>query len=445
MPTRSAADRSSSTERSPAPAVRRWPVSRPPEETSSRTLWPVLDQHVDEAAAGWRRRARLVTAPHVRLRHLDRSDQRLFAHLAGVRVAGADGWKATLSALEGGDHGAVAVLAWMAFVDGEVDRMRAALPVILADPDFQAAGAIALAVLSPARLLESVRRLADSPLAAHRHLALSVQALQRRDPGPLLRLALEDSDPALRARALQAVGELGRTDLLPALMQGLQDADLGCRAAAAGSVFVVSPGPEVPAAFDTLCRDAQWLVPKRRRTMLEAAIRASHPSAAREAARQLSAHAGTAREAVIAVGAHGDAASVPWLIERMADPALARVAGEAVALVTGADLELQSLKAAGPYEDRDAEDVDPEDQDLPMPDAAGFTAWWRAHQHRFAAGKRYLAGQPLAAAHGCLEVLRQGTQRQRRSAALELCRLRPGTPLFAVEAFAFRQRRELGV
>jgi len=428
--------------RAESASTRRRPLGLAPHETSSRVNGAVLAEHVGDAAAGWRRRANLVDAPHVRLHHLARADERLFAHLAGIRIAGDAGWQAARAALADGDAGVVSVLAWMAFVDGEVSRMREALPVLLADPEFTDAGAGALASLAPARLHESLQRLAESPLAAHRRLALAVHALQRRDPGALLVRSLSDNDLALRARALRALGELGRRDLLGHAVAALHDVDPTCRASAAGSVFVLSGPGDVASALDTVLTDAPALPAARRRSLLERAIRASGPSIAREHVRQLAAVETTLRDAVIGAGAHGDPIVVPWLIERMSDPSLARVAAEAVALITGVDLELAALKSAGAAEDLPGGER--EDGHLPHPDPAGFTAWWNTHRSRFAAGARYIAGHPVGAPAGCIAALNEGTQRQRRAAAFELSRLRPGTPLFAVDAFALRQRRELG-
>jgi uncharacterized protein (TIGR02270 family) len=420
----------------------RRPLGLPPRETSARVHGAVLAEHVGDAAAGWRRRAHLVEAPHVRLHHLARADERLFAHLAGLRIAGEAGWQAVRAAQADGDAGVVSVLAWMGFVDGEVARMREALPVLLADPGFTDAAAGALASLAPARLHESLQRLAASPLAAHRRLALAVHALQRRDPGALLVQSLSDNDPALRARGLRALGELGRHDLLARAVAALRDTEPACRAAAAGSVFVLGGPGDVASARETAFADAPSLPAARRRALRERALRASDPSMVRAHVRQLAADDTTLRDAVIAAGVHGDPVVVPWLIERMSDPPLARVAAEAVALIAGIDLELAALKSAGAAED--VPGAEPEDGHLPHPDPAGFTAWWNAHHARFAAGTRYLAGHPVGVPAGCIAVLKEGTQRQRRAAAFELSRQRPGTPLFAVDAFALRQRRELG-
>jgi hypothetical protein len=51
-------------------------------------------------------------------------------------------------------------------------------------------------------------------------------------------------------------------------------------------------------------------------------------------------------------------------------------------------------------------------------------------------------GEPPSSAHA-LKVLREGFQRQRSAAALYLCLLKPGTPLFNIAAPAWRQQRLL--
>ncbi|MBB3196750.1 TIGR02270 family protein [Roseateles terrae] len=415
---------------------------RSPDETTSRVNGHVLASHVDEAAAAWRRRARLLDGPHVRLRHLARFDERLFAHLAGIRIAGEDGWRAVRSAQGDGDEGAVAVLAWVAFADGDAGRMQAALPVMLADATFTRASVRAMGSLAPARLVESMRALADSSLPAHRALALAVQVFQRRDHGTMLRNALDDADAGLRAEALRATGLLGRADLVPALIDTLRhDSSGSCRQAAAESLLVLGTQEQVSQVVDAWLGDVN--AGRIGRQGLVSCVRASAPEQARSRIRQWAASSRHRREALVGAAALGDPAAIPWMIQQMSDPEVARLALEGFATITGVDLELRMFKAAGAGEMQEMP-CHPEDEDLPVPDVAGCQAWWRAHAHRFEAGQRYLAGLPMSSRSDCLAVLRDGTQRQRRAAALELSRLQPGLPLFQVEALAIRQRRELG-
>ena len=78
------------------------------------TIAAVISQHAEDSAALRHTRSVLVRAPHVKLHHLRRLDDRIAAHLDGLVVAGPDGWKLAVAALESpgpGEAFAVAVLA----------------------------------------------------------------------------------------------------------------------------------------------------------------------------------------------------------------------------------------------------------------------------------------------------------------------------------------------
>jgi uncharacterized protein (TIGR02270 family) len=146
----------------------------------------------------------------------------------------------------------------------------------------------------------------------------------------------------------------------------------------------------------------------------------------------------------------GDPSYVPWLIERMSVPAFARLAGESFSLITGSDLGTEHLDGvspksmdSGPNQDLDLDvpriDLD---ADLPWPEPNAVAAWWQAEKHRFQPGVRYFAGNQVSIRH-CQNVLYEGTQRQRMTAALFLSLLQPGTALFPTSAPAWRQKRWL--
>jgi uncharacterized protein (TIGR02270 family) len=158
------------------------------------------------------------------------------------------------------------------------------------------------------------------------------------------------------------------------------------------------------------------------------------------------------RRLVIGAGIIGDPVCMPWLIERMADPALARVAGEAFSAITGVDIAYEDLDRdppagfeAGPTENPEDEDVsrDP-DEDLPWPNPEAIATWWHTNGNRFPAGQRYLLGQPMTT-DSLRAALQSGTQRQRAVAALELALRNRAEPLFETRAPARRQQRALGI
>jgi uncharacterized protein (TIGR02270 family) len=127
----------------------------------------------------------------------------------------------------------------------------------------------------------------------------------------------------------------------------------------------------------------------------------------------------------------------------------ARRAGEAFTTITGLDL-------ASGFDRARPEDVDmfpsddPKDDDvatdaadtLPWPDHDKVRAWWEPNRQKFESGTRYFMGAPVTRAH-CIEVLKNGYQRQRILAAHYLCLLEPGTPLFNTSAPAWRQQQLL--
>ena len=98
---------------------------------------------------------------------------------------------------------------------------------------------------------------------------------------------------------------------------------------------------------------------------------------------------------------------------------------------------------AGPTENPEDENVEMDpDENLPWPDQDLIKKWWSARQGNFAKGSRYLLGQPISTESLRL-ALKNGYQRQRAAAALELAILKPGRPLFEVRAPGFRQQQLL--
>ena len=87
-------------------------------------------------------------------------------------------------------------------------------------------------------------------------------------------------------------------------------------------------------------------------------------------------------------------------------------------------------------------EMDPDDN-LPWPEPALVQKWWEKNRSQFHNGTRYLLGKPMAL-EWLKTVLRDGRQRQRAAAALELAIRNPGQPLFNVAAPGFRQQQILG-
>jgi uncharacterized protein (TIGR02270 family) len=177
----------------------------------------------------------------------------------------------------------------------------------------------------------------------------------------------------VRARAFCTTGELGRIDLMAHLASGFRDDDPECRfwsAWAAARMGAAEPldmlsesawrsGPRSEQALDILAPSrGAWLrdlagLPERRRSVIRA------------------------------TGVVGDPIYIPWLIERMSEPAATRLAGEAFSMITGVDLAYRDLDLRPPVDFQSGPNDDPEDENvaldeddrLPWPDPTKVGDW----------------------------------------------------------------------
>jgi uncharacterized protein (TIGR02270 family) len=154
------------------------------------------------------------------------------------------------------------------------------------------------------------------------------------------------------------------------------------------------------------------------------------------------------RDLIRATAIVGDPLYLPWLIEQMADPATARIAGESFSTITGVDLAYRDLDLRPPADFQSGPNDDPadenvaldEDDNLPWPDPAQIGEWWAANRARFSTGTAYFLGAPKEGA-SWLKALSDGFQRQRHAAALELAIRQPTRAMFEVHARGRLQRQ----
>ena len=410
----------------------------------------ILDQHVESAALLWLRRDSAVSQPHFTIKDLAVLDTQLDAHLDGLRIAEADsadaGWTVCRRELQWGEPGEVFPAALLALESRDSSRIQTVLDAVGESYELSRALVSALGWLPYGQAADHVKRFLAAEAPWLRRIGIAASTAHRREPGEALVAAVDDPDALLSARGLRAVGELGRVDLLPATRRGLAAEDEGCRFAAAWSVALIAGDAESLEALKAVVESNG----ARSERALQLVLRRLPTRRATEWIEKLAQERETARRSVIGAGVLGVPESVPWLIEQMRVPELARVAGEAFTAVAGVDLAYEDMEAewpegfvAGPTEDPEDEDVEMDpDENLPWPDPEVVRDWWRANQGRFDSGTRYLLGNPITI--DCLQnVLRNGRQRYRTAAALELAIRQPGTPLFEVRAPGFRQQEML--
>jgi uncharacterized protein (TIGR02270 family) len=413
-----------------------------------RLIAEIVDQHAEEAAFLWLLRDAAVSAPHYTLADLANLDQRVEAHLDGLRLAGEGGWETAIR--EARTHrqpGEVFAAALLALESGDSERVAGVVELagVAASPPNARALSSALGWLAPDRAVAAIRPFLSAAEPALKRIGLAAAALHRRNPGAsVLVEACAADDPYLKARALRALGELGLADLHLNARAGLKARDPACRFWAAWSAALLSTHRDAIAALRQAAESPGPFAERAARL----AVRCLPLAEARLWIRQLVKQDNRTRAAIKAAGALGDPAFIPWLIDRMKEPSLARVCGEALSLITGVHIAYDGLEGTppvvfepGPSEDPQDDDValDP-DEGLAWPDPGLALAWWQSQRSGFPADSRLLAGRPISR-DNLRDLLRSPglVQRARAAAAIELALASPGRPLFEVRAPGFRQ------
>jgi len=360
----------------------------------------IVAKFADEASFLWFRRDVAVAAPHFTLKDLGRLDERLEAHIDGLRVAGPMGWDACKTNIKAKCPESLFPAAILAFESGSDLRLKTLFDAAGCDPRKARPLISALGWLDYPKVQEQIERLLCAKSPFHRYLGLAASAIHRRHPGKHLDEAASDPTPLLAARALRAYGELGAgCDLA----FGERRAQFDClddeMAFSAAWSAALAGSEDAIRVLKTIaegdCRFSDQALITVFCCLPSAAALSFHS--------QLAASAKTLRKAAIGAGLIGDLSLVPWLLDQMRNSALACVAGEALAGLTGVDIDDLDLRGFPP-------------------------------------GNRYFVGKPVSS-ESLHQVLRTASQpqRQRATAALLLAVINPGEALLETRAPAFRQ------
>jgi uncharacterized protein (TIGR02270 family) len=398
----------------------------------------ILVQHAEEAAFLWHLRYLAIHRPHYFLASLAQLDDRVDAHIDGLRVAGEPGWELCLQEYQWNEAGEVCAAAVLALESDRPERISQVLEFAAAEPDLGRGFVSAIGWTSSPNVSRQLDGFLASVEPAVRRIGLAGYAVRRQDPGQQLLRLLKDSDPRVRARALKAAAELGRRELLPSALQALRDTDDDCRFYAAWTAvrFATRGTPAAQTLMDFVDKPGP-----RQQQAVSMAVRGLDVAAAKSWLNKLGGDGKHLRLATIGAGALGDPEFIEALINLMQIDDLARVAGESFSMITGVDLSDAKLERdkpegfeSGPTEDPADENVAmDEDENLPWPNADLVAKWWSANRSRFQPGRRYLCGREISV-ESARQTLVDGKQRQRAAAAMELAMLQPHEPLFNVRA-----------
>lgn len=409
------------------------------------TIPHIIEQHAEESAFLWILRSHAVHAPHYRLKDLAKLDNRVEAHLDGLRIAGAEGWELLEQALKIGEAGELFAAGLLALESRDPQKIAKVISIAETADEAGKGLVSAFGWTQPAKLAGTVKQLLDSGSSFQQLIGLSACSVHREHPGKILNQLVVDSNTelALRVRALRIAGELKCRDLFYNLRDCFRDEQALIRYWAAWSAVLIGDRAEALEVLKTFMVSDAAAFP----SALPLLLRALPLDAAKGVLNCLAQYPKHMRDLIAGTGIVGDPLYVPWLIKEMDNPKLARMAGASFSFITGADIAYLDLDGdrpegfeAGPSENPADADVamDP-DENSPWPDPKKILAWWSANAQRFQVGVRYLLGEPISEAN-CRKVLREGFQNQRAAAALELALMNPNQTLFEIRAPGWRQQ-----
>lgn len=405
----------------------------------------VVSQYAEEAAFLHGARTSLLVSV-ITLPDLQACDDRLTAYLDGLAIAGEGGWASCDAQLETPSAGAMFTSAVRAIEDRNQTRIDNLFTLTESAPEIRTGLTSAFGWLDRERLQGIVANFLDVRDSLRRTVGIAACAMHRLDPGLVSARRILDPDPFVRRRALRTAGEIGCLDANPALVAAERDDDVDCRFWAAWSSVLLGNRGRALDSLTGLVTESEGHRPRAFRLALQAVSKDD----AHALLRRLAGDPSQLRWLIQGSGIAGDPRYVSWLIDHMHDDKAARLAGESFTLITGADLSAVQLDRpqpenfeSGPTDNPEDENVDMDpDEGLPWPDPEKIEKWWAANSSRFHKGTRYFMGAPVTREH-CIDVLKNGYQRQRILAAHYLCLLHPGTPLFNTSAPAWRQQRLL--
>jgi len=405
----------------------------------------IVTQHIEDAEIMAEQRVHFVRRPNVTLRHLARFDSRLAANIEGIGLAGKTGRELLRARIDDDGPAALLPLGVLDLESGDSRRIDEFIALATKDIRMAQVASTALGWVGSARAacVRVEKRGGGKGLAAT--VALSAWRLHGIDPGSALIEAIRQDDPQVRSAAYETAGAIGRRDLLSFCGIATADANPDTRFWAAWAAVLLGERSRALRVMTHVSHDSAHYSPS-----FQLSIQAMSQDDTHAELERLAHDRTRLRWLIRGCGIAGNPRYGSWLINQMAANDTARVAGEALTVMTGVDLTHPDLEREAPESFSSGADDDPdchdvamdEDDGLPWPDPDKVHRWWEANQSRFMPGQRYFMGAPVTREH-CIEVLKNGYQRQRILAAQYLCLLEPGTPLFNTSAPAWRQQRLL--
>ena len=386
----------------------------------------LYEQFVSEAAFLWLLRSIAVSQPHYNRADIAELEQRIDAQLDGLMTSSEVGWESCEPALALGQPGEQFTATVFALRSHDTRHIQTVVETGLSNERVTKGLISALGWLEPGLIQPWISRFLGGKDLNHKYLGVAACSVRRDDPGELLTTILQREDclkhTKLHARALRLVGELRRQDLMKALQAAAFSAEPALAFWANWSMILLGQHAVVKNLQPTVMQPGPYQA-----RAIQIAFRVLPVETAREWISVMAHDPLHVRTVITATGVLGDPHAVNWLIGKMADPLIARLAAESFTNITGVDLSNHQLDAdphphAPTVPNDDAADANvgmDDDANLPWPHVEKVATLWRHHGKHFRVGQRYFLGKPLSA-EWLKNKITTGTQRQCTAAALEL-------------------------
>ena len=361
-------------------------------------LRDVLEEHLDELPFLWQLRRDAVRSPERTRSDVDRLDERIRAHAAGLLVARGELGEIVGPLLSSDDPPAAFAAGFVLLRTGG-EGARAVLDAFrAAGPGGREGLAEALAFGETRYAREELTSLAGSDDPALAVAAATALALGRGAAAPDVTRLLGETDPAVRVAAWRLVPFQARTPRPEILRRGLDDPDPAvAREAAVAAAWFRSPlalEASRERSAGTGEGAGEWL-------RLLAVLAEEGDVAAVLAGSAKSTAAGRGASGPRALGALGHPRAIELLLEAMEDddPARAAAAGAAFLKVTGCDTAGDTRvllhPEAPPPDELEEEFLD----EVALPDVSQARAIWASARGKLTGGKRWCRGVDVGA--GC--------------------------------------------
>ncbi len=401
----------------------------------NQSFYSIYEQYINEAAFLWILRSIAINEPHNNQHDILQLEQRINAQLNGLMTSMELGWKVCEESLELQEPGEVFASLIVAMRSHDFTKIKTVVDIGLMSHSATKGVVSALGWLSADIVNTWIERFLNGKDMQHKYLGVAACSVRRTDPGDALFAILKREDCIqdinLYSRALRLVGELRRQDCMPLINAAVNSDNNVNQFWANWSAILLGQHANVsylkPYVFKSGALQDK---------AIQLAFRVLPVEQAREWISEMSKDEKQIRAVIKSIGVLGDPHAVNWLINKMAQPLYAKLAGESFTLITGIDLSKNELSINEPddYPAIPSDDIDDElvalddDENLPFPDVNKVTSIWQKYGKKFVVGKRYFMGQ-LITSELLKNYLINGMQRQRHAAAMELALNEKGLPL----------------